>query len=80
MGEYFIEKAKKLGFKTAVFEQKTAGNVVVITMNPDSKEKPICLSGHNDTVHPVGFFGEPCVKFEDNKMIGPGVCDCKGNS
>ncbi|MBE7059256.1 MAG: M20 family metallopeptidase [Ruminococcaceae bacterium] len=78
VGEYFVEKAEKLGFKTEVFEQKTAGNVVVITMNPESKEKPICLSGHIDTVHPVGLFGEPCVKIEGNKMIGPGVCDCKG--
>ena len=78
VGAYFIEKAKKHGFKTEVFEQKTAGNVVVITMNPESKEKPFCLSGHMDTVHPLGLFGNPCVKIEDNKMIGPGVCDCKG--
>ena len=78
VGEYFVEKAKRLGFKTEVFEQKTAGNVVVITMNPNSEEKPICLSGHMDTVHPLGLFGEPCVKFEGNKMTGPGICDCKG--
>ena len=78
VGAYFIEKAKKYGWKTEIFEQKTAGNVVVITMNPESEEKPICLSGHIDTVHPVGFFGDPCVKIEGNKMTGPGVCDCKG--
>ena len=77
VGDYFIEKAKEKGFKTEVFEQETAGNVVIITMNPDSKEKPICLSGHMDTVHPVGSFGEPCVKVEGGKMTGPGVCDCK---
>ena len=78
VGAYFIEKAKKYGWKTEVFEQKTAGNVVVITMNPQSKERPFCLSGHLDTVHPVGFFGDPCVKIDGNRMTGPGVCDCKG--
>ena len=78
VGAYFIEKAGKRGWKTEVFEQKTAGNVVVITRNPQSKEKPFCLSGHIDTVHPVGSFGDPCVKLDGNKMTGPGVCDCKG--
>ena len=78
VGEYFINKAKKRGWKTEVFKQEISGNVVVITMNPDSKEAPVCLSGHIDTVHPVGFFGDPCVKIEGNKMTGPGVCDCKG--
>ncbi|MBR4720297.1 MAG: M20/M25/M40 family metallo-hydrolase [Clostridia bacterium] len=78
VGEYFIEKAKAHGWKTEVFRQEKSGNVVVITMNPESKEKPFCLSGHLDTVHPLGLFGNPCVKIEGNKMIGPGACDCKG--
>ena len=78
VGEYFIEKAKKRGWKTEVFPQEKAGNVVVITMNDEVKERPFCLSGHIDTVHPLGLFGNPCVKIEGNRMTGPGVCDCKG--
>lgn len=78
VGAYFIEKAKEKGWKTEVFRQEIAGNVVVITMNADSEEEPFCLSGHMDTVHPLGIFGNPCVKIEGNRMIGPGVCDCKG--
>ena len=78
VGAYFILKAKKHGWETEVFRQKTAGDVVVITMNGESKEKPVCLSGHMDTVHPIGLFGTPCVHTEENRMIGPGVCDCKG--
>ena len=78
VGAYFIKKAKEHGWKTEVFEQKIAGNVVVITMNPQSDEKPFCLSGHTDTVHPLGLFGDPCVKIDGDRMIGPGVCDCKG--
>lgn len=78
VGRYFIEKAKEKGWKTETFHQEVAGDVVVITMNPDADNKPICLSGHMDTVHPVGLFGDPCVRFEGNKMTGPGVADCKG--
>lgn len=78
VGEYFIAKAKAKGWKTEIFPQETAGNVVVITMNSESEERPFCLSGHIDTVHPLGIFGEPCVKIEGNRMTGPGVCDCKG--
>ncbi len=78
VGEYFIGKAKEKGWKTEVFCRERAGNVVVITMNENSKEKPFCLSGHIDTVHPLGLFGKPCARLSGNKLTGPGVCDCKG--
>ena len=39
---------------------------------------PICLSGHLDTVHPLGLFKEPRVRIEDNCLYGPGALDCKG--
>ena len=47
-------------------------------MNPDSSEAPVCLSGHVDTVHPLGLFQEPVVKYDGDKMFGPGIADCKG--
>lgn len=78
VGRYFIERAKERNWRVEVFEQETAGNVIAVTMNPNSDKKPFCISGHMDTVHTVGSFGETCVRFEENKMIGPGVCDCKG--
>ena len=78
VGNYFIGKAKEQGWKTEVFKQEVSGDVVVITMNPEATKEPICLSGHMDTVHPLGYFGNPCVRFEGNKMIGPGIADCKG--
>jgi glutamate carboxypeptidase len=31
-----------------------------------------------DTVHPVGFFGSPATRRDEEKMYGPGVTDCKG--
>ncbi len=78
VGEYFIEKSKNHNWKVEVFEQPVAGNVVCITLNPESDENPITYSGHIDTVHPVGLFGKPVVRRDAENMYGPGVMDCKG--
>ena len=47
-------------------------------MNADSKAAPIALSGHMDTVHPIGLFGYPPSHREGDKLFGPGAMDCKG--
>ncbi len=78
VGRYFIERAKEHGWRTEVYAQRDSGDVVVITMNPEAKAAPICLSGHMDTVHPVGLFGNPPVRRDTEKIYGPGVTDCKG--
>lgn len=77
---YFADKAKEKGWKAEVFKQEVAGDVVCITLNPEVDEKPISLSAHLDTVHPIGLFGCPPVKRDDEKMYGPGVLDCKGGA
>lgn len=78
VAEYFSSMAKARGWKIERQNQETAGDVVCITMNSDSKLKPIVLSGHIDTVHPVGSFGTPAVHRDAEKIYGPGVTDCKG--
>ena len=78
VGEYFKKKAEKLGFKVEVFPQEVSGNVYQITMNENSKNVPITISGHMDTVHAIGSFGNPPVKIDNGKIYGPGVMDCKG--
>ena len=75
---YIIKKAESFGWKIERQKQEIAGDCICITMNPDATESPICLSGHVDTVHPVGLFGTPAVKFDGDKMYGPGISDCKG--
>ena len=77
-GNYIIQKAEAFGWKVEKQKQEIAGDCICITMNPEAKEPPICLSGHIDTVHPVGLFGTPAVRIEGDKMYGPGVADCKG--
>ncbi len=78
VGEYFIQIAKKQNWHIEVFEQETFGNVICITMNKESKNRPIAISGHMDTVHPIGSFGLPAVRRDQEKLYGPGALDCKG--
>lgn len=78
VGEYFKALAEKFGWQIEVDPQEQFGDVVCITMNPGATGRPIALSGHMDTVHPVGSFGTPAVRREGDRICGPGVMDCKG--
>lgn len=76
---YFVKEfAEKLGFKTEVFPQSVSGDIITVTLNPDSEKPPLTLSAHTDTVHQIGFFKEPRVRKDNEKIYGPGVADCKG--
>lgn len=78
VGNYFQELAKERNWKIEVFPQEKFGDVVCVTMNPDAPKAPIALSGHMDTVHPVGSFGTPAAWREGDHLRGPGAMDCKG--
>ncbi len=78
VGNYFAEKAIEKGWKVERQHQEISGDVVCITMNPDAKGEHICFSGHMDTVHPLGLFGNPPVTRDEEKIYGPGTIDCKG--
>jgi len=74
----FIQKfALEEGFvvKRTPFEK--CGDFLTIDIN-EGTEKGYMFLAHMDTVHVKGKFGYPPVKIEGNKMIGPGVIDCKG--
>ena len=78
VGRYIMALAEKKGWQISVSHQDVSGDAICITMNGDSKLEPVSISGHIDTVHPIGFFGTPAVHKDDEKMYGPGVHDCKG--
>ncbi len=75
---YFADMAKQHGWQVEICKQEVAGDVVCITMNPKAENAPVTLSGHIDTVHALGLFGNPPVKQDEEKFYGPGVFDCKG--
>lgn len=78
VGNYFTAMAKERGWRVEKCEQEIAGDVICITLNPESNKRPLAVSGHIDTVFPVGTFEYPPVKRDKTKMYGPGVMDCKG--
>lgn len=78
VGRYIAEKASLRGWKIEKQAEKISGDCICITMNPEATGAPVCLSGHMDTVHPVGLFGSPAVTKDEDKIYGPGVADCKG--
>ena len=78
VGRYFADRAAQRGWNVEILPQTVSGDCVCITMNPDAPDAPVALSGHMDTVHPVGSFGTPAVRIEDGMIYGPGVVDCKG--
>ncbi len=78
VGAYVADWARARGFAVEVLEQPVVGNVVAVTMNADVDAAPLTLSGHMDTVYPVGSFGTPAVRRDGERIYGPGVVDCKG--
>lgn len=78
VGDVFAQLAKKRGWRVDVLRMEKAGNPICITLNPDVQAAPVVFSGHIDTVHPVGLFGNPAVHTDAEKIYGPGVMDCKG--
>ena len=75
---FCADHARSFGWQVEIHEEEVSGNAVCITMNPDAPGEAVCLSGHMDTVHPVGLFGSPAVRTDETYIYGPGVADCKG--
>ena len=75
---YMVRIAEQYGWSVEYNHQPFSGDCVCITVNPDSPDRPVALSGHMDTVHPLGSFGPTPTRVEGDKIYGPGVEDCKG--
>jgi len=78
VGRYCMDLAEKHGWQVEVLPQNVSGDAICITMNPQAEAQPVSLSGHMDTVHPIGLFGTPAVTKDETHIYGPGVTDCKG--
>ncbi len=55
------------------------GEHLRITAFGDSREKPIVIVGHTDTVHPIGSLAQRPWRVEGGRAYGPGVFDMKAN-
>lgn len=55
------------------------GEHLRVTAFGESREKPIIILGHTDTVHPLNSLKQRPWRLEGNRAYGPGVFDMKAN-
>ena len=75
VNNYFVKYAQSQVWNYVKQVNDVAGDALCIIMNPKANQKPIAISGHMDTVHPVGSMK---TYIKDGKIYGPGCTDCKG--
>lgn len=73
--DYCARFAEQMGYAVKAEQIEGSGNVMSATLNPGAKGDAVCVSAHMDTVHPEGLFG---IRREGDRLVGPGVYDCKG--
>ena len=70
--------AAELGGRARVHRQKRYGDVLELRFGPErSRQKPILLLGHLDTVWPRGTLATMPWRVEAGRVFGPGVLDMK---
>lgn len=77
MADYITAYAEGLGFTVARTFFEKCGDFLTVDLDPGATPGGVMLA-HMDTVHKKGAFGTPAVRIEGDRMIGPGVIDCKG--
>lgn len=77
MMDYVENFAQSEGFQTVRTPMESCGDFLCIEMNA-GKEKGCAFMAHTDTVHDKGVFGENPVTRLSDRIIAPGVIDCKG--
>ena len=77
MIDYIAAFAQAEGFQTTRTSMEQCGDFLSIDLN-EGAEKGCLFLAHTDTVHKKGAFGtQPVTRLQD-RIIAPGVIDCKG--
>ena len=79
MVDHITAFAQSEGFITERSPMENCGDFLTIDLNPDAEKSGLMLA-HLDTVHDKGVFGEKCVTRTADRIIAPGVIDCKGGA
>ena len=77
MMDFIAEFAHSEGFQATRTPMEACGDFLCIDMNAGG-EKGCVFMAHTDTVHEKGAFGETPVTRTEDRIIAPGVIDCKG--
>ena len=77
MMDYVADFAESEGFQAVRTPMENCGDFLCIDMNAGA-EKGCAFMAHTDTVHDKGVFGDNPVTRLPDRIIAPGVIDCKG--
>ncbi|MBR4289215.1 MAG: M20/M25/M40 family metallo-hydrolase [Oscillospiraceae bacterium] len=77
MMDYIADFAHAEGFQTIRTPMENCADFLCVEMNAGA-EKGCSFMAHTDTVHDKGVFGENPVTRLSDRIIAPGVIDCKG--
>jgi len=75
--EILAARMRGLGMNTTSIENAAWGNDLLGVIHGEGQGN-IVLLGHLDTVYPVGIAAERPLRYENETLYGPGVCDMKG--
>ena len=79
--EAAVHEARSLGLDAAIIPSgPEALPLVRIAATGRTQEKPVLVLGHFDTVHPVGTLDRNRLRFEGERMFGPGTYDMKAGA
>lgn len=77
MVDHITSFAQKEGLQMTRTPMEKCGDFLTVEINP-GREKAGLFMAHMDTVFDRGAFGQPPVRREGERIVGPGVIDCKG--
>ena len=77
MARLLAARMRGLGMDTTIIENEEWGNDLLGVMHGEGHGNVVLL-GHMDTVYPVGTAAERPLRYENDTLYGPGVCDMKG--
>lgn len=77
MVDFIEDFSHSEGFQVLRTPFETCGDFLTIDLNLGAPKAGILLA-HLDVVQEKGAFGDPAVRIEGDRMIGPGTVDCKG--
>ncbi len=77
VADWFENRCKSWGWATERVPQRHYGDCIVARVRGTGHSR-IMLIGHLDTVYPQGIAAIRPMRFEGDKIIGPGTCDIKG--
>jgi glutamate carboxypeptidase len=76
-GDWFNARGQAWEWDMEYFPQREFGNAHLARLHGKGDAR-ILLLGHLDTVYPEGVAAERPMRYDGNKIVGPGVCDMKG--